>query len=158
MGFSTDILPYRSPVFELGMLFSSFLFLGLSLWNSQNYGGMACLTFFLGFFITGSTIVIAAIECDLGKNEILKNNKKALATVSGIIDGFAGFGSVIGQVSIGQVESVYGWKATFSMLTIVSFLSTLPASFFVFDEFRHWRLRKQEEERLSSSNGSECKL
>lgn len=46
--------------------------------------------------LTGSSIIIAAIECDLGKNEILKNNKRALASVSGIIDGVAGFGSVLG--------------------------------------------------------------
>ncbi len=54
------------------------------------------MIFFLGFFVNGSTIVIAAIECDIGKSEILKNNQKALATVSGIIDGFAGLGSVAG--------------------------------------------------------------
>lgn len=67
MGFITDFLPYRSPVFEGGVFLSSILLLFLSLWQSDAYGGMAFLNFFLGFSISGSTIVIAAIECDLGK-------------------------------------------------------------------------------------------
>lgn len=53
------------------------------------------MMFFLGLFISGSTIVIAAIECDIGKQDKLKNTK-AMATISGIIDGLAGFGSVLG--------------------------------------------------------------
>jgi hypothetical protein len=67
MGFVTDLLPFRSPVFEVGILITTGLMLGLSLWTSSNYAGIALLMFFLGFNITGSTIVIAAIECDIGK-------------------------------------------------------------------------------------------
>lgn len=47
-------------------------------------------------FENGATIVIAIILCDIGKEEITKNRQKALATISGISDGWAGFGSIVG--------------------------------------------------------------
>lgn len=77
LGLLTDILPFRSLVFEVGILISAPLILVLNIFNKpglNNEAGLFVLIFFLGFFINGSTIVIAAIECDIGKSEILKNN------------------------------------------------------------------------------------
>ena len=57
------------------------------------------LTFLLSTFYifeNGATIVIAIIMCDIGKNELLNNKRKAVATISGICDGLAGFGSIFG--------------------------------------------------------------
>ncbi len=96
MGLSTDFLPYRSPVFLCGTSLATLLTLALTLWNSQEVAIISMFMFFLGASLNGSTVVIAAIECDLGKQQALKNNEKALATVSGIIDGIAGFGSILG--------------------------------------------------------------
>jgi len=98
MGLSTDVLPLRSPVFLLGIFVSTIVTLALSLWgdSGSSVSLISLIMFILGAFLTGSSIVIAAIECDLGKQEILRNNHKALATVSGIIDGIAGFGSIVG--------------------------------------------------------------
>lgn len=108
MGLSTDVLPIRSPVFMLGILLSTVTTFALTLWgDSKDGSGVALISivmFILGASLNGSSIVIAAIECDLGKQEILKNNQKALATVSGIIDGIAGFGSILGQILIGVVK------------------------------------------------------
>lgn len=66
----------------------------------------------------------------------MKNNEKALATVSGIIDGIAGFGSILGQILIGVVKDSAGWRPTFLMLTIATGLSGLPAFFFMLKEYR----------------------
>jgi sugar phosphate permease len=74
MGLITDLLPYRSPVFESGVILSTVFSLALTCWNSQGQVVLTIFMFFLGFTLTGSSIVIAAIECDLGKQEILKNN------------------------------------------------------------------------------------
>ena len=109
MGLSTDLLAIRSPVFILGIIISTISTLTLTLWGSENSTGgslglISVIMFFLGAALNGSSIIIAAIECDLGKQEILKNNQKALATVSGIIDGIAGFGSILGQILIGVVR------------------------------------------------------
>ena len=50
--------------------------------------------------------------------------------MSGIIDGFGGFGGVIGQVLIGYISASFGWSNTFYMFTIVLFLSGVPSFFF----------------------------
>jgi sugar phosphate permease len=134
MGLSTDILPWRSPVYMIGVVLSSLMTLTLTLWSDDNIRSISVIIFFLGAFISGSSIVIAAIECDIGKQEALKNNNKALATVSGIIDGIAGFGSILGQILIGVVKDAYGWRNTFVMLTVASLLSGVPAILFTVRE------------------------
>lgn len=96
MGAATDFLPYRSPVFLIGTALGTIITLALTLWDNNAIAIISIFMFFLGASLSGSTIVIAAIECDLGKQQALKNNEKALATVSGIIDGIAGFGSILG--------------------------------------------------------------
>ncbi|CDW90244.1 major facilitator superfamily protein [Stylonychia lemnae] len=96
LGLTTDFLPYRSPVFLIGTTLASLMTLALTIWNSNDVVIISVLMFFLGFSLNGSTIVIAAIECDLGKQQALKDNEKAMATLSGIIDGIAGFGSILG--------------------------------------------------------------
>ena len=143
MGFSTDLLTIRSPVFILGIIISTGATLALTLWGanegSTSEALISIVMFFLGAALNGSSIIIAAIECDLGKQEILKNNHKALATVSGIIDGIAGFGSILGQILIGVVKERAGWRNTFLMLTIVTVMSAVPASFFAVREYREWK-------------------
>jgi hypothetical protein len=67
MGFSTDFLPYRSPVFIIGIFIGTLMTLALTVWDSQEVAVISMLMFFLGACLSGSTIVIAAIECDLGK-------------------------------------------------------------------------------------------
>lgn len=158
MGLITDLLPYRSPVFEVGIVLSTIFTLALTFWDNTSKEVLSIIMFFLGFTLTGSSIVIAAIECDLGKQEILKHNQKALATVSGIIDGVAGFGSVLGQILIGVIKDSAGWRATFLMLTIVTGLSGVPAFFFMRNELKEWRKKrllvklKVIEERLKSND------
>jgi sugar phosphate permease len=67
LGFLTDFLPYRSPVFLIGIIIGTLLTLTLAVWNSHEVAVISALMFFLGASLNGSTIVIAAIECDLGK-------------------------------------------------------------------------------------------
>jgi sugar phosphate permease len=143
MGFLTDVLPYRSPVFIMGIIIATLVTLALTLWNSAAIGTISALLFFLGSSISGASIVIAAIECDLGKQEVLKNNQRALATVSGIIDGIAGFGSIVGQLLIGVFEKHLGWRPTFLMLTIATSFSAIPALFFMIKEYREWKSSKK---------------
>lgn len=150
MGFTTDLLPYRSPVFELGITIATLMYLAITVWSSTGGVLFHLFLFLLGASLTGSSIVIAAIECDLGKQEILKNNQKALATVSGIIDGIAGFGSVLGQVLIGPVVDSAGWRVTFTMLTIATGMSALPALSFVLKDIRKWREERYRRHKRSS--------
>ncbi len=72
MGLSTDILAIRSPVFILGIIVATISTLALTLWGDASSGGqsiglISVVMFFLGAALNGSSIIIAAIECDLGK-------------------------------------------------------------------------------------------
>jgi sugar phosphate permease len=72
MGLSTDLLTIRSPVFILGIIVSTLSTLALTLWGDAKSGGnslalISVVMFFLGASLNGSSIIIAAIECDLGK-------------------------------------------------------------------------------------------
>ena len=63
--------------------------------------------------------------CDIGKKEMLKNNLKSVATLSGIVDGIAGFGAILGQLLIGPVESWKGYSGVFVLFSICSFSAPL---------------------------------
>lgn len=53
--------------------------------------------FLLGFFISGlNNMISSACSADLGKQEALKGNAKAISTVTGIIDGTGTLGSAAG--------------------------------------------------------------
>jgi len=145
MGLSPDILPLRSPVFILGIALSALSVFALTLWGDASSGAglISFVMFILGAALNGSSIIIAAIECDLGKQEALKSNHKALATVSGIIDGIAGFGSILGQILIGEVKQAAGWRATFLMLTLATALSGVPAGVFAYREYKAWQGERQ---------------
>jgi len=51
---------------------------------------------FFFLFENGATIVIAIVIADIGKFELLRNKRRAVSTLSGINDGIAGFGSILG--------------------------------------------------------------
>jgi MFS transporter, OPA family, solute carrier family 37 (glycerol-3-phosphate transporter), member 3 len=60
------------------------------------------LMFMLGFFISGlNNLISSACAADLGKQEVLRGNERAVSTVTGIIDGTGTLGSAIGQYIVG---------------------------------------------------------
>jgi len=63
---------------------------------------------------------------------------KALATISGVSDGIAGFGSILGQLLTGPIETNYGWKAAFAMFSLAAILACVPALPFTFKEIRNY--------------------
>lgn len=55
------------------------------------------LMFILGFTISGlSNMISSACSADLGKQEALKGNARAISTVTGIIDGTGTIGAAVG--------------------------------------------------------------
>ena len=55
------------------------------------------LMFMLGFFLSGlNNLISSACAADLGKQEALRGNERAVSTVTGIIDGTGTLGSAIG--------------------------------------------------------------
>lgn len=98
MGLVSDLVPLRSPIFELGIVLSTiFMFIQAKNTNStdQSMAFFSIIAALLGGTLYGSTIVIGAIECDMGNYVKETYNVKALGTFSGVIDGFASLGGVL---------------------------------------------------------------
>ena len=96
MGFITDLFPFRSPGFVIGTIGATALSLILIFMTTQTLLSIDLIMSAMGLFLTGLTVVVAAIVADIGKQLSLFNNRKSLATVSGIIEGFGGLGGVLG--------------------------------------------------------------
>ncbi|EMP24000.1 Sugar phosphate exchanger 3 [Chelonia mydas] len=61
-----------------------------------------------GFFIGGpSNMISSAISADLGRQELVKGNSEALATVTGIVDGTGSIGAAVGQVRLPERECAF---------------------------------------------------
>uniref|UniRef100_A0A2P2QU88 Uncharacterized protein MANES_06G134900 n=1 Tax=Rhizophora mucronata TaxID=61149 RepID=A0A2P2QU88_RHIMU len=74
------------------------------------------LMFLTGMFVNGPyALITTAVSADLGTHSSLKGNSRALATVTGIIDGTGSVGAAIGPLLTGYI-SAKSWTAVFTML------------------------------------------
>lgn len=90
------------------------------------------LIFFCGFFLGGPfNIVSSAISADLGKNPLIKGNKKAQSTVTGIIEGTGSLGAALIQKLIPIIES-----QIFLLLAILCLLAAVIVSPTAYKEFK----------------------
>lgn len=97
MGLLSDLLSVRSPVHTVGCAVGALcLSLITTVHDSSHTGYLTFLLTSFSVFEGGATIVISIILCDIGKDYVSKHQKKAIATISGICDGLAGFGSILG--------------------------------------------------------------
>ena len=106
------------------------------------------LTFLLttfNIFETGATILISIIFLDLGKEELLKNKRRAVATISGIADGTAGIGSILGQLLVSPVKQWKGWSADFAMFSLAAIIAGIPTLPFMVREIRLFIRQKKKE-------------
>ena len=87
-------------------------------------------------FEGGATIVISIILCDIGKNYVQRHRLKAIATISGICDGVAGFGSILGQLLLGPVEEHSGWSMAFAMFSAAAIAAIFPTLCYVVEEIK----------------------
>ncbi|KAF2311697.1 hypothetical protein GH714_026109 [Hevea brasiliensis] len=67
-------------------------------------------------FVNGPyALITTAVSADLGTHSSLKENSRALATVTAIIDGTGSVGAAIGPLLTGYI-SAFSWSAVFTML------------------------------------------
>lgn len=62
----------------------------------------------------------------MGRHDALKNNSKALSTVTGIVDGTGSIGAAVGQKGIGYLQDHGSWTDVFILMTFFVFLSAIP--------------------------------
>lgn len=80
----------------------------------------------VGLFVGGvSNLISAAIAADLGRQGPVAGNQKALATVTGIIDGTGSVGAAIGQLLVPAIQKVAdgNWVPVFVFFMIMTFLT-----------------------------------
>jgi len=149
MGTISDLFVVRSPVHTVGCLLGaiSILMLVSVQTNTHTAYLTSCMTSFF-LFENGATIVIAIVLCDIGKEELLRRKRRAVATISGINDGIAGFGSILGQLLLGPINILYGWKGVFIMFTGAAFIACFPTIPYVITEISKFlRYRAVERKR-----------
>jgi MFS transporter, OPA family, solute carrier family 37 (glycerol-3-phosphate transporter), member 1/2 len=83
------------------------------------------LMFLSGYLVNGPySLITTAVATDLGTQEAVKGNSRALATVSAIIDGTGSVGAALGPLLTGYI-STRGWNSVFLMLIISISLAIL---------------------------------
>ena len=97
MGLLSDVLFVRSPVHTFGCIIGAIcLSLITTVHDDSHTAWLTSLLCSFSIFEGGASIVISVILCDIGKDYVQKHQRKAIATISGIVDGVAGFGSILG--------------------------------------------------------------
>lgn len=111
-----------------------FLFLAIpSLFLYDQYGaintyGNIALQILCGALVNGPyALITTAVAAELGTHKSVRDNAKALATVTAIIDGTGSFGAAVGPLLAGVV-SEKGWKNVFYMMMVSDFLALLAIS------------------------------
>ncbi|EEE65205.1 hypothetical protein OsJ_20337 [Oryza sativa Japonica Group] len=101
-----------------------FLFLSIpALILYRTYGSISMhhnigLMFLAGYFVNGPySLITTAVATDLGTQDAIKGNSRALATVSAIIDGTGSVGAALGPLLTGYI-STRGWNSVFFMLIV----------------------------------------
>ncbi|OMO80349.1 Major facilitator superfamily [Corchorus olitorius] len=124
-GFISDIIEARAV--------TSITFLLLSipaLFLYRVYGSVSMVTnislmFVSGLLVNGPySLITTAVAADLGTQDLIKGNSRALATVTAIIDGTGSVGAALGPLLAGYI-STRGWNSVFLMLIVSIFFASL---------------------------------
>ncbi|EFH60049.1 hypothetical protein ARALYDRAFT_480298 [Arabidopsis lyrata subsp. lyrata] len=83
------------------------------------------LMFISGLLVNGPyALITTAVAADLGTQDSIKGNGRALATVTAIIDGTGSVGAALGPLLAGYISS-RGWNSVFFMLIFSIFFAGL---------------------------------
>ncbi|XP_071816940.1 sugar phosphate exchanger 3-like [Apostichopus japonicus] len=129
-GLFTDFAGRRVAVVMAMLILSMISLFGYNfIEDDELWNGLGMLV--VGFFVCGVTHVVSSVVvADLGQQDAIKrNNKEALSTVTGIVDGTGTIGAAIGQIIIPLLLVSSGWESVFYFLTIMlgcSSLALLP--------------------------------
>ncbi|XP_023241917.1 sugar phosphate exchanger 3-like [Centruroides sculpturatus] len=98
----------------------------------------------MGFFIGGaSNLISTAISADLGRQKEFSDNKEALSTVIGIIDGTGSVGAAIGQTVISVIQTNFNWKVVFYLFIAMVILTLICIIKIVYRDtkllFQRWK-------------------
>lgn len=136
----------RSPVALMAVIISMVVSYVLASQVFNMSSGLLYFMFFLlGFFISGlNNMISAACSADLGKQEALKGNQRAVSTVTGIIDGTGTMGTAAGQLIVGVTQPHYGWQNGYLLVIAIDISVTIvPILKIVWEEFKELHVIKE---------------
>ncbi|XP_071484974.1 sugar phosphate exchanger 3-like [Diadema antillarum] len=138
-GVISDFMGIRSPV-VIVMLFGSMASLYGYNATPANYALNAFVMAVLGTFVCGvAHIISATVAADLGQQGPMRQDKEALATVTGIVDGTGTIGAAIGQVIVPVLYINYDWFSVFGFLILTTAMSVILISPILIKEIRSLR-------------------
>lgn len=71
------------------------------------------------------TLITSTISADLGEHESLRGNQKAVATISGLVDGAGSCGAVVQGLLVPAFGRWFGWVSVCWLLTGCTAISAL---------------------------------
>ena len=90
------------------------------------------ILFIIGAVINGPyTLISTAVAVDLGSRPGLDGDKKALSTVTSIVDGSGSVGAAIGPLLTGLLVSNFDWQCVFFMLITSNLLAVVPLVYLI---------------------------
>ena len=124
-GIISDFIGIRSPVVLSMLVLSVGSLYAYSLAGAHYTTNVALMTL-AGFMIGGpANIISSAISADLGKQDAVRGNKEALATVTGIVDGTGSVGAAIGQYLVPVINKKASWHWVFYFLILMTIMSAV---------------------------------
>ncbi|XVF47977.1 hypothetical protein PTKIN_Ptkin03bG0153200 [Pterospermum kingtungense] len=124
-GFVSDIIEARAVTSVTFLLLSIPALILYRVYGSVSTVTNISLMFISGLLVNGPySLITTAVAADLGTQDLIKGNSRALATVSAIIDGTGSVGAALGPLLAGYI-STRGWNSVFLMLIVSVFLASL---------------------------------
>ena len=95
------------------------------------------LLFLTGLLVNGPyALIMTVVSSDLGTHDTLKGSKKAMATVSAIIEGTASIGAAVGPSLAGWLAGDGEWGNVFAMMMVADAAAALLLVRVVIQEIR----------------------
>ncbi|XP_077238012.1 major facilitator superfamily protein [Tasmannia lanceolata] len=124
-GFISDRIDARAVTSIIFLLFSVPALILYRIYGSISMSANIGLMFLSGLFVNGPySLITTAVAADLGTQNSIKGNSRALATVTAIIDGTGSVGAALGPLLTGYI-STRGWNSVFAMLILAIILAGL---------------------------------
>eukprot|EP00258_Populus_trichocarpa_P013537 XP_002324576.2 putative glycerol-3-phosphate transporter 5 [Populus trichocarpa] len=124
-GFVSDMIEARAVTSIVFLLLSIPALVLYRVYGSVSMLLNNALMFLSGLLVNGPyALITTAVAADLGTQDLIKGNSRALATVSAIIDGTGSVGAAVGPLLAGYI-STRGWNSVFLMLIVSIFLASL---------------------------------
>lgn len=135
LGYLSDLMGGRRSPVALGAISVAIIALYVMTFEvyQMSHLALSAIMFLVGFCLNGlNNLISSACSADLGKQEALKGNARAISTVTGIIDGTGTMGSAIGQLILSYTSPTYGWQYGYLLVIAIDMSVTLLPVLIIF--------------------------